>query len=107
VIYSAYVNALLDGRPRTNDPFSGRDATPGQPPYENLLAIQFVPAYLVALPARALGLSASTAFIILIVLAAAAASLAIFWLLATLTGDSKSAAAGALLTLCFGALAGS
>lgn len=107
VAYSAYVNALLDGRPRTNDPFSGQDVTPGQPPYETLLAIQFVPAYLVALPARGLGLSVSTAFIFLIVIAAVAASLAIFWLLATLTGDSKAAAAGTLMTLCFGALAGS
>ncbi len=107
VAYSAYVNALLDGRPRKNDPFSGRDVTPGQPAYETLHAIQFVPAYLVALPARALGLSASTAFIFLIVIAAVASSLAIFWLLATLTGDSKSAAVGALLTLCFGAFVGS
>lgn len=107
VAYSAYINTLVDGRPRTNDSFSGRDLTPDQPPYETLFAIQFVPAYLVALPARALGLSTSTAFIFLIVIAAAASSLAIFWLLATLTGDSKSAAAGALLTLCFGALVGS
>ena len=107
VAYSAYVNALLDGRPRRNDPFSGQDVVPGQPAYETLHAIQFIPAYVVALPARALGLSASSAFIFLIVIAAIAASLAIFWLLATLTGDSKSAAAGALLTLCFGALAGS
>ena len=107
VAYSAYVNALLDGRPRTNDPFSGRDVTPGQPAYETLHAIQFVPAYLVAWPARALGLSASTAFIFLIVIAAVASSLAIFWLLASLTGESRSAAVGALLTLCFGALVGS
>lgn len=106
VTYSAYVNALLDGRPRTNDPFNGRDPLPGEPAYETLHSIQFVPAYLVALPAWALGLSASTAFIFLLVIAAFASSLAIFWLLATLTGDSKSAAAGALLTLCFGAFVG-
>lgn len=107
VMYSAYVNALIDGRPRRNDPFNGRDALPGQPAYESLNSIQFVPAYAVALPARALGLSASTAFIFLLVAAAVASSLAIFWLLATLTGDSKTAAAGALLTLCFGAFVGS
>jgi len=107
VTYSAYVNALIDGRPRKNDPFNGRDVLLGQPAYESLHSIQFVPAYAIALPARAFGLSASTAFIWLIVIAAIASSLAIFWLLAILTGDSKSAAAGALLTLCFGALIGS
>ena len=107
VVYSAYVNALLDGRPRTNDPCSGRDVLPGQPAQETILSIQFVPAYLVALPALALGLSASTAFIVLLGVAAVAWSLAIFWLLVTLTGDSKSAAVGTLFTLCFGALVGS
>ena len=107
VMYSAYVNALIDGRPRKNDPFNGRDVMPGHPAYESINSIQFVPAYVVALPARALGVSASTAFIVLLVAAAIASSLAIFWLLATLTGDSKSAAAGTLLTLCFGAFVGS
>lgn len=107
ITYSAYVNALIDGRPRKNDPFNGRDVVPGQPSYESLHSIQFVPAYAIALPAKAFGLTGSTAFICLIMIAAFASSLAIFWLLATLSGDSKLAAAGALLTLCFGALVGS
>lgn len=107
VMYSAYVNALIEGRPRKNDPFSGRDDVPGQPAYESLNSIQFVPAYLVALPARALGLNASTAFIWLLVIATIASTLAIFWLLAILIGESKSAAVGTLLTLSFGALVGS
>lgn len=107
VMYSAYVKALIDGRPRKNDPFNGRDFVPGQVPYESLNSIQFVPAYLVALPARAFGLTASTAFIWLLVISAIASTLTIFWLLATLTGDSKSAAVGALFTLCFGAVVGS
>lgn len=107
VTYSAYVNALIDGRPRKNDPFSGRDFQRGRRAYESLHSIQFVPAYVVALPARVLGLTASTAFIWLLVIAAIASTLAIFWLLATLTGDSKSAAVGALFTLSFGALVGS
>jgi hypothetical protein len=107
VMYSAYANALIDGRPRKNDPFNGQDDAPGRPAYESLNSIHFVPAYLVALPARALGLNASTAFIVLLVFAALASSLAIFWLLATLTGHSKFAAVGTLVTLSFGALAGS
>jgi hypothetical protein len=107
VLYSAYVNALIDGRPRKSDPINGQDVLPGYPAYESFLSIQFLPAYAIALPARAFGLSASAAFIWLTVIAAFASSLAIFLLLATLTSDSKSAAAGALLTLSFGALIGS
>lgn len=105
VAYSAYINALIDGRPRRNDPFNGRDDLPGKPTYESLFSIQFVPAYAIALPARALGLSTSTVFIWLMLIGAITSSLAIFWLLATLTGDSKLAGAGVLFTLCFGALA--
>src|SRR5258708_1275804 len=105
VAYSAYINALIDGRPRRNDPFNGRDDLPGKPTYESLFSIQFLPAYAIALPAKALGLSTATVFIWLIVIGAVTSSLAIFWLLATLTGDSRLAAAGVLFTLCFGALA--
>ncbi len=105
VAYSAYINALIDGRPRRNDPFNGRDDLPGKPTYESLFSIQFLPAYAIALPARALGLSTGTIFIWLILIGAITSSLAIFWLLATLTGDSRLAGAGVLFTLCFGALA--
>ena len=105
VAYSAYVNALIDGRPRRNDPFNGRDDLPGKPTYESLFSIQFLAAYAIALPAKALGFSTPTVFIWLIVIGAITSSLAIFWLLATLTGNSKLAGAGVLFTLCFGALA--
>ena len=58
IAYSAYVNALMTGRPRRNDPYTGRDDAPGAPQPESLFSIQFVPAYAIALPARALGASA-------------------------------------------------
>jgi len=105
VAYSAYINALIDGRPRRNDPFNGRDDLPGKPTYESLFSIQFLPAYAIALPARALGLSTGVVFIALILIGAITSSLAIFWLLATVTADSRLAGAGVLFTLCFGALA--
>ena len=38
---------------------------PDQPQPESLFSIQFVPAYLIAVPARLLGISSSTAFIAL------------------------------------------
>lgn len=106
VVYSSYLNALISGRPRRNDPYSGRDDAPGRPQPESLHSIQFVPAYAAALPARALGLSAATVFIIVRVLAAFAATLALFWLLVLITGDERVAAAGAIVVLCLGGVAG-
>lgn len=104
--YSAYINALIDGRPRRNDPFTGQDDHPQAPLPESLFSIQFIPPYVIALFARALGLSASTAFIVLAGAAGLLASLAVFRLLASVMGDSKFAAVGVLVVLCLGALAG-
>jgi hypothetical protein len=106
VAYSAYVNALIDGRPRRNDPYSGRDDERNNRQPESLFSIQFVPAYLIALVARAVGVSASTAFIVLTPLAAGAASLVLFWLLATATADDRLAAVGTLVVLCLGTVVG-
>jgi hypothetical protein len=104
-VYSSYVQALIDGRPRRSDPYTGRDDGPNQTQPESLFSIQFVPAYLIALPARLLGVSSSTAFIVLGVLVPFFACLAIFWLIANLTADHRVAAAGSLIVLCFGAVA--
>ena len=106
LLYSAYINALIDGRTRKNDPFGGKDSSPGAPLPESIFSIQFVPAYLIAWPARTFGVSASTAFIVLIAAAALLASLSVFWLLNCATGDHRLAAIGTLFVLCFGALAG-
>src|ERR1043165_4518424 len=60
VAYSSYVNALIEGRPRKSDPFIGKDNIEG----ETLYSIQAVPAYSIALTARIVGFSASTAFVL-------------------------------------------
>lgn len=106
VAYSAYVNALIDGRPRRNDPYSGRDDELRNRQPESLFSIQFVPAYLIAFPARVLGISAATVFIVLTPLAAGAASLVLFWLLANATGDDRLAATGTIVILCLGTVVG-
>ena len=103
--YAAYLQALIDGRPRKNDPYSGRDATADAPQAESIFSIQFAAPYLVAIPARMLGLSASQMFVGLLALAGAATALAVFWLLALLTGDSRLAAIGTLCIMFGGALA--
>jgi hypothetical protein len=106
VAYSAYVNALIDGRPRRNDPYTGCDFRNDTNTRDSLFSIQFVPAYLIAVPARVLGLSASTAFILLSPLAAGATALALFWLLTLATGQERIAAAGVVVVLCLGTLVG-
>lgn len=106
LLYSAYLNALIVGRTRKNDPFGGKDNSPNAPLPESIFSIQFVPAYAIALPARLLGLSASTAFIIVIALVALLASLSIFCLLKLITGDDHLAAAGTIFVLCFGCIVG-
>lgn len=106
VAYSAYVNALIDGRPRRNDPYSGRDDSVTQRQPESLFSIQFVPAYLIAIMARMFGGSAASAFIFLAPLAAALTSLVLFWFLAMATRDNGLAAAGTIAVLCLGTVVG-
>lgn len=99
VAYSAHVNALIEGKPRRHDPFTSRDTDT-----ESLYSIQMIPAYAVAMPARVLGLSTSTVFILLIVLAAIASSLATFCLLKQMTNDDTVSASGVAIVLCLGCL---
>lgn len=105
IAYSGYINALIDGRPRRNDPFMGKDDVPSAPLPESLFSIQVIPSYAIALPARLLHISASTAFIFLIIICALASSLAIFRLLHSIVEDDMAAAVGVLVVLCLGTLA--
>ena len=103
--YAAYLQALIDGRPRKNDPYSGRDDTAENPQSESIFSIQFAAPYLVAIPARILGLDASQMFIALLWLASFFTALAMFWLLAQITEDNRLAAIGTLVIMFGGALA--
>jgi hypothetical protein len=105
IAYSAYVNALIEGRPRRNDPYTGRDEAIGARQPESLFSIQFVPAYMTAIPARVFGLNAPVMFILLTGIVAFASTLAIFRLIAQVTNDDKLAATGALVVLCLGTYA--
>lgn len=106
VAYSAYLNSLIEGRPRRNDPYTGLIDTPTSPQPETLFSIQFVPPYLLTMPARIFGLSGSTIFIALSPIVAFTSSLALFWLFGSLTKDDRVAAAGVLFVLCFGSFVG-
>ena len=106
VAYASYLNALIDGRPRRNDPYSGRDDSSELALPESLHSIQFIPAYVIALPARIFGVSTGAAFIALRALSAFASTLVLFWLLFLMTNNSQVAATGAVIVLCLGGLAG-
>jgi hypothetical protein len=105
VAYASYLRALIDGRPRKNDPYTGRDDSAQTPQPESLFSIQFVAPYIVAVPARVLGISASSAMTISGALAAFAAAFIVFLFLARVTGSSLYGMMGALVVLCGGALA--
>ncbi|HJR09091.1 MAG TPA: hypothetical protein VJ842_17660 [Pyrinomonadaceae bacterium] len=103
--YAAYLAALIEGRPRLNDPYTGIDDSNATPLSESLFSIQFIPAYALALPARALGVSASTIFIALSPVVAFSSALALFWLLALLLKDERLAACATIIILCLGTFA--
>lgn len=105
VAYSAYLQALIDGRPRRNDPYAGGDMVGTGTLHESLFSVQFATPMVIAMPARVLHLSSSTAMIVVAAVSAFGSTLAIFFLLGLLTGDSRLAAAGALAVLCLGTLA--
>jgi hypothetical protein len=103
--YCAYVNALMQGRPRRNDPYTGRDERAEEPQAESLFSIQFLPPYALALTARVFGLSAPCIFFVLTCLSAFASALAVFWLVRLMTNDDQLAAVSVFVVLCLGTFA--
>jgi len=101
--YAAYLNTLIHGGPRRNNPYLGRDSDQRNSG-ESYFSIQSLPAYAVALPARALGISTSTTLIVLARLMAFASALAVFWMLIQITKDEKISAVGTLIVLLCGRL---
>jgi hypothetical protein len=99
--YAAYANALIDGRPRRNDPFTGQDGYQ----VETLFSIQSLPAYAVALPARLLHLSVSTMFILLLPLATIAGCFGAWVIIMRLTNNPMLAVVGAIGVFSFGTAA--
>lgn len=105
VAYASYVKALIDGRPRKNDPYTGRDDSAEHPQPESLFSIQFAAPYSIAIPARVLGIGAPWAMTLGGCIAGLLAALACFWVLGRISGDSAFAGAATLAILAGGALA--
>lgn len=105
VAYASYLRALIDGRPRRNDPYTGRDHTPENPQPESLFSIQFAAPYTAAIPARILGIGAPWAMTLSGAFAGFFAAIAGFFLIRRITEDSLIAFAGTLIVLAGGTLA--
>lgn len=104
VAYASYLKALIDGRPRKNDPYTGRDDSAETPQPESLFSIQFAGPYTIAIPARIFGIPATWAMTISGAVAAFLTALAIFWLIWSITRDPLYAMADAIIVLAGGAL---
>lgn len=97
VAYFAYTNALMSGRPRRNDPYSGRDNSS----FESLFSLQFLPPYAIGLTAKFLGISADAAFMMLLPLATVASFLVIVWLFSEITGNATLSIVAAVCVIAF------
>src|ERR1041385_5777717 len=86
-LYAAYINSLLEGRTRRNDPYGAKDDHPTGHLPESTFSIQFIPPYVVTFLAWPFGASASTVMIALLASGALLASIALYWLLNSVTGN--------------------
>ncbi len=105
VAYAAYLKALIDGRSRLNDPYTGRDKTLQEKNEESLFSIQFLAPYSIAILARLAGISAASAMWLSGAAFAFLIGLVLFVFFHLIARDSIFAMMGALLTICTGALA--
>jgi hypothetical protein len=105
VAYASYVRALIDGRPRKNDPYTGHDESPDTPQPESLFSIQFAAPFTIAVPARVFGIGTPWAMTVAGAVAGFLAAFAAFWFIGKITGDNWYAMAASLGIFCFGTLA--
>jgi hypothetical protein len=104
VAYAAYLNALIDGRPRRNDPYTGLDDAPARPQPESYFSIQFLPPTVLAMVARGIGATSDQAFFGLTLIAAVTSTLALCWMLQGVLHDQREAALGVLIVLTLGTI---
>lgn len=102
--YAAYVRSLAENRSRRNDPYTGQVDLRETPQAESLFSIQFAAPYIVAVPARILGISVPLAMVLTGAAAAFLTGLTLFWLIRSFTGDDWFASSGGLLVAAGGAL---
>jgi hypothetical protein len=103
--YAAYLQSIIEGKPRRNSPYSGRIDSPETPQKESLFSIQFFSAYPLAIAARFFGLSSSTAMILLSGMVGFSSAFIIFWLFYLFSKNSLLSFIGTVTVLFGGSLA--
>jgi hypothetical protein len=97
--YGAYLQALIDGRPRKNSVYEGG---PEPEEHETFLSVQFFPPTVAAVPAALLGLSSEETFLFISAIFAFFSALSVYWLIYRITENPIAAAGGTLFILIFG-----
>ncbi|HRH42186.1 MAG TPA: hypothetical protein PKY82_11215 [Pyrinomonadaceae bacterium] len=104
--YAAYLQSLMDGKPRRNSPYSGAVDSETTPQKESGLSIQFLATYPPVFFAKIFNLSISNLMILTSLLVGFFAAIAVYWLVFHFTEDSICAFAGALVVILLGATVG-
>lgn len=97
-VYLAYLQSLIDERPRKNNIYSGGEIAPS----ETFLSIQSLPAYAVTMIARPFGFSAETVFPLLSFLFAFSTAIFLYWLFYQFTENEIFSAVAVLFVLVLG-----
>jgi hypothetical protein len=100
--YAAYLQSIIDGKPRRNSPYSGTLDTAENPQKESLFSIQFFTTYPLALISRAFGISSSTAMILLSLFGGFASAISVFWLFYLLSENAHLSFVGTIAVLLTG-----
>lgn len=102
--YAAYLQSLVDGKPRRNSPFTGRADSAENPLDESLFSVQFLAFYPIVIPAKILGISVSTTMILFDAIVGFLSGLALFRLLYLLFEKPFLSFVGTVLVFSSGVL---
>ena len=103
--YAAYVQSLVDGKPRRNNPYSGAADNTETPQKESYLSIQFLASYPTVLLAKVFGLSISNTMILLTAIIGFVSAFVLFWLFYLFSQNAPLSFVGTIAVLFFGAIA--
>lgn len=104
--YAAYLQSLIDGKPRRNSPFSGTVDSSETPQKESYLSIQFLATYPLVFLAQTFNLSISQLMILCSLIVSFLSGLIIYWLFYLFTKDDISSLVATLFILFLGNLVG-
>lgn len=103
--YAAYVQSLVDGKPRRNNPYSGAADNTETPQKESYLSMQFLASYPTVLLANIFGLSISNTMILLTAIIGFVSAFVLFWLFYLFSQNAPLSFVGTISVLFFGAIA--